>query len=420
MPIKTHISGFGKFPSSTTELEDFEMDYPSGDFIFRGNGMSYGDLSFSDKTLSTRKHNQFIELNTTAGYVKVASGMLLLNLIKILFEKGYTLPVLPGTLYITVGGAIASDVHGKNHVQKGSFGHHIIDFNLITENKEALICSSSQNAELFQHTIGGCGLTGFISEATLKIEPLKGNTIHKKSTPINGLSPAIEALQNSNALYKIVWLKNNRQGALLEGDFTDNKTEKISFKQPFTVPYHFGGILTSKPILSFYNQLKFSTSKFEKETAIYPFLCPLDAVQNWNLLYGPKGIIQFQFTVDQTHIEAAINSVFNWVKISQATVFLATIKQFGTRSSFGSMSFPKEGFTFTIDVKYTTGLEKQLQQLADKIIDQYGGRFYLAKDSFLTFGQLSRSYAGFNAFVDFVRNNKQLKSAFSKRTGIHS
>ena len=84
------------------------------------------------------------------------------------------------------------------------------------------------------------------------------------------------------------------------------------------------------------------------------------------------------------------------------------------------MSFPKEGFTFTIDVKYTTGLEKQLQQLADKIIDQYGGRFYLAKDSFLTFDQLSRSYAGFNAFVDFVRNNKQLKSAFSKRTGIHS
>ena len=207
MPIKTHISGFGKFPSSITYLIDVDGENPGGDFIYRGNGMSYGDLSFSETTLSTRKHNQLIELNLTAGYVKVASGMLLLDLIKLLFEKGYTLPVLPGTLYITVGGAIANDVHGKNHVQKGSFGHHIIDFKLITENKEALICNSTQNAELFQHTIGGCGLTGFISEATLKIEQLKGNTIHEKSTPIKGLSSAIKALQNSDSLFKIVWLK---------------------------------------------------------------------------------------------------------------------------------------------------------------------------------------------------------------------
>lgn len=419
MPIKQKIHGFGGFPVGTTSLFELSEPQPKNALIYRGKGNSYGDIAQGENTISTLEKSQVLALNLTEKWILVEAGITLKKVLIYLENHGFTLPVVPGILDITVGGAVASDVHGKNHVKKGTFGHHVLEFSLQQNTKNSpFLCSRQQFYELFKATLGGCGLTGQILSVKLAIEPLTSTAIVQETRKIAGLQNLISALKASTAHYKIVWLQNQQQGHLITGDFSAEKDAKPINKVK-KVPFHFGGWLTSRPVLKLYNSIKFHSAKPSQTLHYRQFLCPLDQLKDWNKLYGKSGIIQFQFVIDEKHLISSIELVFNKIKAKNLNWFIPTIKQFGSIESCGLLSFPREGFTFTIDVKYRPGLEIEMRQWADEIIAK-GGRFYLAKDSFLTREQLTRSYRNFSKFEETTKNLSNYQSDFSKRIHLHT
>lgn len=419
MPVKQKICGFGGFPVGTTRLFEISEPQPTNPFIYRGKGNSYGDIAHGECTVSALKNNQILALNLTEKWIHVEAGITLKEVLIYLENQGFTLPVVPGILDISIGGAVASDVHGKNHVNKGSFGHHVMEITLYQETeKRAMVCSRQHHSEWFSATLGGCGLTGYIQSVKIKIEPLISSAILQETRSIAGLHNLISALKASEAAYKIVWLRNQHQGHLITGDFTAKKEAKPSNKVK-KVPFHFKGWFTARWVLNLYNSLKYYTAKPQQIVHYRQFLCPLDQLKNWNKLYGKQGIIQFQFVVDEKHLIPSIELVFNKIKDKKLTGFIPTIKQFGKRESEGWLSFPKAGFTFTIDIKYQPGLEDEMSNWADEIIAK-GGRFYLAKDSFLNREQITRSYRNFSKFEELTKKQSKYQSAFSKRIHLHS
>jgi len=389
-------------PKNESLLKEIILNSERESLIVRGLGRSYGDSAQLDKknVVSLKNFNSF-NLDLKNNLITAQAGVTFDELLKYIVPRGFFLPVSPGTRFVTVGGAIASDVHGKNHHVDGSFGRNIKSILLLDGKGKLHILkpynSINQNEdEKFWSTVGGMGLTGVIVEATFKLLPISSSFIEVDTKRFNDLDQLMSAMIEADKKYRysVAWvdsLHQNFRGVLTCGDHLDSKKLKNnSRRNPLSydikplaeAPNFFPGGLLNRFSVRAFNETWFRKSPKLREGELQnigEFFYPLDGIQNWNRIYGPKGFIQYQFVVpnNASHL---IKQTLDTLRRFSVPSFLTVLKRFGSANP-SYLSFPIPGWTLAIDMPANIeNLNMELDKL-DEIIVNHGGRIYLAKDS---------------------------------------
>ena len=382
---------------SFKKIKEFVLNH--NEIIARGNGRCYGDASLGESIFSTKKLNKFINFDRLNGVIECESGVLLSDVLEIAVPQGYFLYVTPGTKFISVGGAIASDVHGKNHHAEGCFSEYVIEFKLMTESGEIITCSREENSEKFWATIGGMGLTGIILTAKFKLKNIESAYIRQESIKAENLDEIFKLFDESeNWTYTVAWIdclqkgKNIGRSILMRGEhaFQHELPQKFS-KTPLrlkkklspTVPFYFPGFVLNALTVKIFNWLYYKKqSKKEIKNFIdyETFFYPLDAINDWNKIYGKSGFIQYQMVIPKEAGKEGMKRILETIAKSGNGSFLAVLKLFGKHNPEAYNSFPVEGYTLALDFKVNSKLKKLVDQL-DAIVQEFGGRIYLTKDS---------------------------------------
>ena len=370
-----------------------------------GNGRSYGDscLSLSDHVVHLRTLNRFINVDWLTGKIVAEAGTTLEEILQVAIPNGWFLPVTPGTKFVTLGGAIANDVHGKNHHVRGTFGHHVIQFGLIRSDRPACICSLTKNADLFAATIGGLGLTGIIDWVELQLIPIESSQISTISIRFESLN---EFIQLSDELdhkheYSVAWVdcaaKDNAtgRGVFMVGDHCKTGELKVNeinkLNVPFTPPISAINQLTLKA----FNTVYFHKHKSGRQYGLSdydPFFYPLDGITNWNRIYGPKGFQQYQCVIPNNNARTAIHELLKTISKSGNGSFLAVLKRCGDIQSPGLLSFPLPGISLALDFAQSAFIGSKLFPVLDKIVCEAGGRLYPAKDAHMPAEHFQKYY----------------------------
>ncbi len=442
--IKTALSNWGRFPVVETELVELydekratEVVVDSTSIIARGLGRCYGDSSLGEKVLSTLPYKRFISFDPQTGTLTCESGVSFAEILEVFVPKGWFLPVTPGTKFITVGGAIASDVHGKNHHKEGSFGNWVTAMRILLASGEVVTCSREVMSDLFEATIGGMGLTGIILEAGFTLKKIETSFISQKIKPAENLENVMELFdQSKNFTYSVAWIdclargSNLGKSILYLGEhaskdeisgtpFGDNPLFYHG-KGMLGVPFDFpSGSLNSFTVKAF-NGLYYTMNKIKGDGQIHfdPFFYPLDAIGNWNRIYGKKGFLQYQFVLPLEKSHDGMTEVLQAIAKEGRGSFLAVLKLFGKQDSL--ISFPMEGYTLALDFPIMPGLMKFLNKL-DEIVLKYDGRFYFTKDSRLKPGDFRPGYPRIEEFLAIKRKydpGNVFSSTQSKRLGL--
>ncbi len=402
------ISGWGKNkfvrveivkPKTINEIKHIIINSKPESIIARGKGKSYGDAA-QIKDGKVLKLNNFKRIfpNFENKEVTAQAGATLEEILEIIIPKGFFLPVTPGTKKITLGGAIAADVHGKNHYQDGSFGNHIKEIKIINGIGKEIILSpnkknSSETNKQFWATVGGMGLTGIILEATFSIIPIETSFIQEKTTRYNNLEDLIkDMIKNENKYkYSVAWIDSmnrNLRGVVNYGNHIKanriKKESKLSFnpKAIISIPNIILINLMNRLLIKIINEflfLKSPKASTLRIKTINNFFYPLDAIEQWNNVYGKNGFIQYQIVIPEEHT-LIIRKILDELKKVKASSFLPVLKRFGPANE-SYLSFPLSGWTLSIDLPaHNNRIENVLQKL-DKEIADIGGKIYLAKDS---------------------------------------
>ncbi|GKT13003.1 MAG: decaprenylphospho-beta-D-ribofuranose 2-oxidase [Thiomicrorhabdus sp.] len=439
------LSGWGRYPEISSQsvkaskVRDIQsavrqaLTDNNDLFIARGLGRSYGDSSLSTNTLLTEQLDQFLNFDESTGIVHCASGVSLTDILNVFIPRGWFLPVTPGTQFVTVGGAIASDVHGKNHHLDGSFSDHIINLRICVATGDIVKCSPTENRELFLATCGGMGLTGTIVSARFKLIPIESAFIEETTWKTDNLAETIALFEeHQNATYSVAWIdcltkgKNLGRSLLMLGEHAKQQDDTDNFKlakpSKLTIPLDMPSNLLNSFTVKSFNTLYYNRVR-EKETqrlAHYaPFFYPLDSIKNWNRLYGKNGFTQYQFVLPQAAGYEGMAKVLNKIVDSKRGSFLAVLKAFG-KGNENYLSFPMKGYTLAIDFKIDQTLFAFLDEL-DQIVLDYGGRLYLAKDARMTEATFKQSYPQweqFQAVRQQYGSDKVFNSLQSKRLGL--
>ncbi|MFK7872371.1 MAG: FAD-binding oxidoreductase [Oligoflexales bacterium] len=359
-------------------------------YLPHGLGRSYGDVGFNSHgtTIDMTRLKRLLRFDFKKGVIVAEAGMSLAELIPIATSYGWFPPVVPGTAMVTLGGAIANDIHGKNHHVQGSFGHHVMRFELMRSNSKGfdfVTCSPDENSDLFYATIGGLGMTGVITTIQLQLIP-GGSFVKSEKSWFQNQDEfhAIQSKMDRKYDQTVSWVNVHAccEGVVIAGSLAGHG--RVEFPKPRgTIPDVFPtwcmNRLTMKTMNNVYGYLqKKSTGK--KRLSIPQFFFPLDRINHWNRVYGKKGFYQYQFVVPLESKEIL------WNMIEQISTFspgasLGVLKAFGDKRSLGIMSFPRQGWTLAVDFPYCgQNLFRFLNQLDQKVLDA-GGRVYLAKDA---------------------------------------
>lgn len=417
------VTNWGNFPivekemkseDSFRKIKEFVQNH--NEVIARGNGRCYGDASLGEHIFSTKKLNKFISFDRLNGIIECESGILLSDVLEISVPQGYFLYVTPGTKLISVGGAIASDVHGKNHHSEGCFSEYVLDFKLMTENGDIIICSKEENSEKFYATIGGMGLTGIILSARFKLKNIETAYIRQESIKAENLDEIFRLFDESESwTYTVAWIdclqkgKDIGRSILMRGEhaFAHELPQKFSknplrLKKKFspTVPFYFPGFVLNALTVKLFNLLyyKRQTKKEVKNIIDYEtYFYPLDAINDWNKIYGKSGFIQYQMVIPKENGKEGMKKILETIANSGNGSFLAVLKLFGKNNPEAYNSFPIEGYTLALDFKVNSKLKKLVEQL-DQTVQDFGGRIYLTKDS------MSKS-----SLTDYLKNVESSK-----------
>lgn len=417
------VTNWGNFPivekemkseDSFRKIKEFVQNH--NEVIARGNGRCYGDASLGESIFSTKKLNKFISFDRLNGIIECESGVLLSDVLEISVPQGYFLYVTPGTKFISIGGAIASDVHGKNHHSEGCFSEYVIDFKLMTENGDIIICSREENSEKFYATIGGMGLTGIILSARFKLKNIETAYIRQESIKAENLDEIFRLFDESESwTYTVAWIdclqkgKDIGRSILMRGEhaFAHELPQKFSknplrLKKKFspTVPFYFPGFVLNALTVKLFNLLYFKrqTKKEVKNFIDYEtYFYPLDAINDWNKIYGKSGFIQYQMVIPKENGKEGMKKILETIAKSGNGSFLAVLKLFGKNNPEAYNSFPIEGYTLALDFKVNSKLKKLVEQL-DQTVQEFGGRIYLTKDS------MSKS-----SLTDYLKNVESSK-----------
>ena len=403
---KQTVTNWGNFPvvekemkseDSSAKIQEYIRN--NHDIIARGNGRCYGDAALSENIFSTKRLNKFISFDRLNGIIECESGVLLSDVLEVIVPQGYFLFVTPGTKFITVGGAIASDVHGKNHHAEGCFSEYVIEFSLMNEKGEILTCSKTENADKFWSTIGGMGLTGIILSAKFKLKNIESSYIRQESIKAENLDEIFKLFDESESwTYNVAWIdclqkdKNLGRSIMMRGEhaFKHELPKKlqdnpllVKKKTSPSIPFYFPNFVLNNLTVKLFNFLYYSkqTKKEVKNFVHYEsFFYPLDIVNDWNRIYGKSGFIQYQMVIPKERGKEGMKRILETIAKSGNGSFLAVLKLFGKDNPEAYNSFPMEGYTLALDFKVNKKLKKLVAQL-DDIVEEFGGRIYLTKDS---------------------------------------
>lgn len=430
------ISGWGRFPEAETNLikpntqEELIQNLQSGDLIPRGNGRSYGDSAInSQKTVDMRAFSHFLSFDNSTGILVAEAGVMLSDIIETFLPRGWFPYVTPGTKFVTLGGAIAADVHGKNHHKEGSFGAYVHWMEILTHHGEIVRCSRIEEEDLFQWTIGGMGLTGIILRVSVQLRRVETSWIKQKTIPANNLSEVFDLFEeNRDYTYSVAWIDCLSHGAslgrsvlmlgehALMGDLSEKKKKDplyFSTGKQITVPFDFPSGVLNRFSVALFNQFYFQINKMKGGTSLIDwnsFFYPLDAILKWNRIYGKKGFTQFQCALPADASREGIEALLKAISESKMASFLAVLKEFGQQESH--FSFPMAGYTLALDFPINKKTELLMEKLHE-ITLEYGGRFYLAKDAHLTPDTLRKSDHRVEIFTKY-------RTAAKAKTIFHS
>jgi FAD/FMN-containing dehydrogenase len=362
-----------------------------------GQGRSYGDVCLNDGgiLLDTGALSHFIAFDETSGLIRCEAGVTLAEILSLAVPRGWFLPVTPGTKFVSVGGAIANDVHGKNHHRVGTFGMHVTQFELLRSREERVICTPTQNTDLFRATISGLGLTGLILWAEIQLRRISGPFIRTECIRFDNLKEFfdIARVSDQSHMYTVAWvdcLAKNRhlgRGVFFRGNHAENESPRPIHSQPrriLTIPFDAPHLLLNRFAMKAFNLAYYHRHfpKHREDIVHYdPFFYPLDAIHGWNRLYGSRGFLQYQCVVPFDVEGGAIREILQRVAQTGEASFLSVLKIFGAKHSPGMLSFPRPGVTLALDLPNAGSSTLRLLEELDDIVRISGGAVYPAKDA---------------------------------------
>lgn len=423
--MKQEIANWGNYPRMESEVKSFtftdqlsDLIKRTGHLIPRGNGRCYGDASLARTTISTLHYNRILSFDVTNGVFECQSGLTLDKILEVIVPEGWFLPVTPGTKFITVGGAVGSDVHGKNHHIDGSFSNHVVDMDVMIADGSIVNCSPADNVDLFNATCGGMGLTGMIIRVKFMLKKIETSYVKQKQVKAENLEHLLQLFEKYNHFtYSMAWIdclsrgKNFGRGILIVGEhaavdeLSESQKEKqlaVHGKTKITFPLNLPSWVLNTLTVKAFNFLYYGKN-FKKEinnvVPYEPFFYPLDAILHWNRGYGKKGFVQYQFVLPIS-AKAGLIKILNRIADAGLGSFLAVLKVFGKQDSL--ISFPEEGYTLALDFPVRKGLFTFLDEL-DQIVLEYGGRLYMSKDARMKPEVLFRGYPRLEEFKGIIK-----------------
>jgi len=442
---KQSLSGWGRYkpqecavyrPERRAELSSLLDGMAPRPFIARGLGRSYGDaaINVEGSVLDLTRQNNMIRFDTETGVLECEGGVSLAEILDAFVSRGYFLPVTPGTKFVTVAGAIANDVHGKNHHCDGSFSRFVESMDLWTPARNVITCSPSENSDIFWATVGGVGLTGVILKVRLRLLPVESAYVKVDYQRCGHLDEALEAMKASDKdyLYSVAWVdclaskESLGRSVLMRGNHAraselPAKLSKTPYRLPrrpaLAVPLDFPGFALNSWSIRAFNTLFYAVNRDSRDKIVdyNKYFYPLDGISRWNRMYGRKGFVQYQATFPFEE-RAGLVKMLEHLSQAKRASFLVVLKCFGAAGS-GMLSYPMPGYTLALDIPNRSGLEAFTREL-DRILLDHGGRLYLAKDALTAPETFAAMYPGLDAFREIRRSldpENVLRSSMSRR-----
>lgn len=406
----------------------------SDELIPRGLGRCYGDSSLNATIVSMLRMNRFLAFDDVNGIVTCEAGVSLEEILDVSVPRGWFLSVTPGTKYVTLGGAIASDVHGKNHHNAGSFSRHVLSLTLMVADGTVVRCSQSEHPDLFESTCGGMGLTGVILDATIRLVKIDTAYIRQRIVKSKNIDEAIDLFETYHHwTYSVAWIDCLSKGdalgrsALILGEHATRDDVGYRYRNPLhiekkrtlPVPMYFPDFFLNTYTVKAFNEMRFATYRAKDSVVEYePFFYPLDIIGHWNKIYGKRGFTQYQFVLPKESSREGMKKILTKISNSGMGSFLAVLKLFGNQN--GMLSFPREGFTLALDFPITDGTLSLLNEL-DAMVSDHGGRLYLSKDARMSKELFEKGYSAvtkFRAVKHRIDPSMKFRSMQSKRIGL--
>ena len=437
----TLVSGWGRFPVVDTDLSRPRSFGAIGDAlaatagaVARGNGRAYGDAAIGVRqTIAMGAFDRIRSFDPQTGRIRLEAGVLLSDLIDTFGPRGFLPFVVPGTRFVTIGGAIAADVHGKNHHCEGGFGRYVESILLRTGEGATIEVSREQNPDAFLATIGGMGLTGVILEATLRLRAIETGWIRQEVIPASNLSEAFNALdRGDSATYSVAWIdcvasgENLGRSLIYLGEHAraneiakDAETFSRGHDPRMSVPLDFPAMTLNRYSVRAFNELYYRMGARHAGAphlvSIFPYFFPLDSVSDWNRIYGRRGFLQHQCVIPQVRARDVLADILARISARGDASFLAVLKKLGEGD--GMMSFPLPGYTLALDFPMSPRILPFLDEI-DRLVVAAGGRLYLAKDarqSRATFEAGYPALARFNEIRRALDPAGRIRSKLSQR-----
>lgn len=437
------LKNWGNYPEVESHVETFDTKEKAVDlcsdnepWIARGMGRCYGDASLGANVLSTLKFNKITAFDTNNGVIECQAGFTLDEVLQVAVPKGWFLPVTPGTKFVSVGGAVASDIHGKNHHKEGSFSQHTLSITVLCGDGKIYTCSKSENKDLFEATCGGMGLTGVILSVKFQLKRITTSYITQRQIKATNLDELLRLFEEyKEYTYSVAWVdclatgKDFGRSILILGEHTE--AEEIREKQiknplkvhseaSLNIPFNFPPFVLNRYSIKLFNVAYYlkNLKKVQENIVHYDgFFYPLDNIRNWNRMYGKAGFVQYQFVLPLSQVEG-LKTIMNRIADKKQGSFLSVLKVFGKQNDL--ISFPEEGYTLALDFPMTNNILKFLDEL-DQIVMKCGGRIYLTKDARMNKEFFRRSYPRLDEFVQIVNKynpNAKFQSVQSERLSI--
>ena len=438
------LSGWGRFPhydcrvASPRSEAELRCLVAEGRLIARGNGRAYGDAALNiGQTVDMRRFNHMLAFDPATGQLVVEAGVLLEDVIAAFLPRGWFPSVTPGTKFVTIGGMIAADVHGKNHHKHGAFGSFVDWVDVMVASGKVKRASRTENPDLFFWTIGGMGLTGIILRAAIRLQPVETGWIKQTLIPAPNLGAAMQTFaEHQHVTYSVAWIDCLSSGDALGrslvmlGEHAERRDLPLKDsvkpfltpkKRQLTVPMDAPSFALNRLSVRAFNEVYYRNglrhagdSLVDWDTYFYP----LDAILRWNRIYGRRGLMQYQCVLPLAASEAGLRSLLSSIAAAGQGSFLAVLKRFGPQES--RISFPMEGYTLALDFPVNRHALALLNDL-DRITLAHGGRFYLAKDARMTPDTARRSdprLAEFSAMRRASKAGEHFTSLQSERLKI--
>ncbi len=443
------LSGWGRFPvekcdayrpESVEEIRELIRVAPSESLISRGMGRSYGDASLNSGrgVILHERLNRILSFDPETGLLHCEASVTLAEIIDVFLPQGFFPAVTPGSKNISLGGAIAADVHGKNHHRDGTISGQVLGFHVLTGEGELVSCSRSENSRLFWATLGGMGLTGAVVDVRLKLRRVDSSYLKTQTIRTTDLQETLDEiiLRDRDYDYSVAWIdclarKKSLGRALLLRANPASPSELPSFerespysirrKLPLTVPFSMPSFfLNSGNMKAFNSCFYWWPRRTEALRDFESYFYPLDAISNWNRVYGQKGVLQYQLVLPLESSSQGLREILERVAESGWASFLGVLKSTGPESG-GLLSFPFEGTSLALDFPNRHDSIFAFLRELDRLVIHYGGRTYLAKDSSLTPSTFRTMYPAYEDFLEVkaeVDPNGRFSSSLSRRIGL--